>query len=263
MTEAKIERVYCEHVVGGLDYDDSVKKSFAEIVDKDSPGKSFGFSEEILKMSCLDLDEIEMSKSGDNDKTMDCSVGIGKFNEKKRTYAATKLLLVELKLNCKKHNLKQEHYCGKIAHTRNMLSGTPLHSENIFLFTSAVKGRAIREVFSWSQGSNGSVLKKVHIMSPEEFNDFIGFESQYPYKPINDEARIIAEIKGSFEESIDKLASTIDDWKDKGQTYIHRNNRQEASHIFKHLKSTLSSIVDKIEAEDDREYILLKIDELP
>lgn len=83
--EDRMERVYCHSVVADMD-DMPAKKTFAEIVAKDSGDRSFGFSSDVLSMLCLDLDAIESLRSGDNEKTMDCSVGIGRYNVTQRVF---------------------------------------------------------------------------------------------------------------------------------------------------------------------------------
>ncbi len=258
--EDRIERVYCHSVVADMD-DMPAKKTFAEIVAKDSGDRSFGFSSDVLSMLCLDLDAIESLRSGDNEKTMDCSVGIGRYNVTQRVFAGRMLLLVELKLNCVNHTLGASHYIGKVRHTRDLLADRNIHGSHIFLFTGQVKGKAQRDVFGWSRGSNGNVLKTIRIMTPVEFNGYVGFESQYPYKPINDGQTMAAEIAGAAVDAV-SLAEVIEKWKQKGIAYRHAGNMPEACHISHTVKSAAAAVVDNMEPGVDREYIQLILDEL-
>lgn len=260
MVEDKIERVYCHHMLANADAG-MTKKSFAEIVDKDSPGRTFEFSDDVLSMICVDLDAVERARSGANDRTMDCTFGIGRYDARRRSFVSERLLLVELKLNCVKHTLSASDYIDKVTHTRDLLVGRAMHGSNIFLFTERVKGRAQRDVFGWSRGSNGKILKTVQIQTPVEFNDYIGFESQYPYKPINDGESISAELEAvSADASL--LADAIEKWKRKALQYRYANNAEEYRHILDTVRSTAGAFAENMAEDVDREYIRLIIGEI-
>jgi hypothetical protein len=177
MNEPKANRTYCREHIDSLDSYDAFKKSFAEIIDKDSPGKSkkFGFSNNVLSMVCIDMDAMEASQSGLHNQTMDCVCPIARYDRKRRTFSAKKLLLVEVKLNCTTHRLGESDYTGKISHTRSLLVGEMLHETNVFLFTKAVKGIAKSNVERWKRGSHGNRFKHVSIMTPDDFSNYIDF----------------------------------------------------------------------------------------
>lgn len=261
--EERINRVYCRGHVDNFELKDKVIKSFADIVDKDSPGKTFGFSDDILSMRCVDMDCVEkLIFEAKQDETMDCMVGIGLFSIERREIIKRRMLLVELKMNSRRHNLKASDYIGKIKHTRNLLMGKDLHPNHVFLFADGVRGKAKSDVANWRRGSNGKILRSVLVKSPEEFNDYIGFESQYPYIPENSEVGIRSSIM-SVSSDIDALSHSIEEWKKLMEEYRYRrNNSQEAEHILKTVRAVVSEIKDSFADGFEREYLILILGEL-
>ena len=236
-----------------------MKKSFAEIIDKDSHGKSFGFSNEILSIECVDLDDVESASAGSHtDKSMDCTFGIGQFNIVTRGFSSRRLLLVELKLNCTKHNLSPSDYTGKITHTRLLLKDvmTDLDESNIFIFTSEVSSKAKSDIFRWSQGSDGKILKTVLVHTPKEFCSYIGFQHEFPYTPLNSTDKISAELNEVANDT-DQLAQVIQHWKKTALDYLYKGNRPEYEHITKTVKTIASKIIEGINPEVDHDYLIL------
>jgi hypothetical protein len=129
MNGTQADRVYCREYIDTLIKYDKYKYSFGQIIDKDSPGNTFtfGFSNDILAMECIDIDAYETSQAGLNDQTMDCACPIARFNDTTRMYSDGRLLLVEFKLNCVNHCLGKSVYTGKISHTRRLLVSERLH----------------------------------------------------------------------------------------------------------------------------------------
>ncbi|MCM1066643.1 MAG: hypothetical protein NC418_03600 [Muribaculaceae bacterium] len=257
--EDKESRVYHAAIVAGHAIDGKMKMSFAEIIEKDSPRKNFGFSPDVLAMQCIDLDALEASRSGDRDKTMDCLTSIGTFNPERQSFVNPRFLLIELKLNCTNHNLSTSDYTGKVTHTRTLLSGVALHPTNIFLFTESVKSRAKQFVERMSRGSSGKLLGSVAIMSPTDFNNYIGFTHQFPYKPTHSAASITNEISSAASDS-QLLVNAFEKWKDIAVGFFYSGNSQET----KHIASVLHTEFDRLTlADEDRSYLSLLLDELP
>ena len=72
---------------------------FIDIVQKDSPGKTFGFSVGIQNINCFDLDAAVSSLGGDKQCSMDCIIRIGDYDTVHARFSNPKWLLVEFKLN--------------------------------------------------------------------------------------------------------------------------------------------------------------------
>jgi hypothetical protein len=262
MLENQIDRVYCQGYLDSLLKYDQYKYTFGEIVDKDSPHQTFGFSRDILNMKCIDIDAIESNMSEQNDQTMDCACSIAKFDVVSRRYTSKKLLLVELKLNCiSSRNLTKSVYVGKIDHSRDLLVGEKLHRSNIFLVTDKVKNSAKHDVYRISKDSNGSKLKNVVVMSPTEFNSFIGFEHNFPYIPINNPNDIIQSIKNASKD-IDKLVGVIEYWKKEVCCYKSLYNHNEVENIRKNLKIGVHRIINAMPSGYDKEYITLCFEDI-
>lgn len=243
-----INRVHRADIVNEIDFGESFKHSFAEIVDKDSPGKKFGFTGDILAMRSVDMDAVELARTGQLDKTMDCCIGIATLEPHSREYSAHKLLLVELKLNAKNHNVRQNDYKGKISHSRDILREYPLHPKNIFIFTKQVCGKAKRDLAGWCRGGGAGDLKTVTVLAPEEFNNFVGFEHQFEQLPLTNPEDIISSVENCSQLS-DELMDVIETWKAKANGFRLQYNVKEAVHIENTLRNAVMGIISGIENE--------------
>ena len=84
-----------------------------------------------LTIACLDMDAYESSLSGDNDATMDASVGVANYQDNR--VSDCRHLLVELRFKYKStNNFKVENMRQKVNHTKNLLQGDRVHDEMIF-----------------------------------------------------------------------------------------------------------------------------------
>lgn len=249
-----INRVHRADIVDESAFDLSCKLSFAEIVEKDSPGRRFGFTNDILAMRCIDMDAVEIARSKQLDKTMDCCIGIATLNCQTREYSAHKLLFVELKLNCKNHNLKQEDYKGKIRHTLDLSSEYQHHRKKIFLFQNPANSKAKRDVAHWCRGSNAGELKDVLVLTPEEFNEFIGFEHRFEHIPLTKTEDIIKSVQYASQ-SADELMNVIDRWKDSAYNFRLRHNIFEAEHIEQTLRVEVLRVLAQFNDKADRELL--------
>lgn len=262
---AKIENVYFEHI-----FDDSVKyalyrSTFGEIVRKDSGDKTFDFSSRILGMQSLDIDKIEDSRGTDKNSTMDLAIGIADFDDTDRTFAKECLLLIELKLNSVTFNLKPSDLCSKDKHTREMdWNNLSLCQTSVFVFPEKVIGKAKSRLSRWRSASDGASMKKWVFLSPADFNEYIKFEEDYPYKPITDFGIIDTKIESFVSnEQFEACANYIyTEVKEKLEYFHNHYKEQEVRHIVENLQSTsqrlFPNLPDKIEAE----YLKLVIKEV-
>lgn len=246
-----IHRVHHAEIVNKVPFDQSCKFSFAEIIEKDSHGKRFGFTDYILDMRCIDMDAVELARFGQLDKTMDCCIGIATLNRQTREYSADKLLLVELKLNCKSHNLKPDDYKGKISHTLDLLSGYQSYRKKIFLFQGSVCSIAKSIISRWLRGSNPGELRDVEVLTPKLFNEFIGFEHQFERIPLTNADDIISSVNDASA-SAELLLKTIETWGSKANNFKKRYNLFEAKHIENTLREAVLAILPKFDDNEDR-----------
>lgn len=258
----KKERVYHEEMAGAT-YPSGFTGLFGEIVQKDSPGCSFGFTDEVLSMLCLDHDKVEISKHGNNNMTVDCSTVISCLDDATLKLRNHRHLFIELKLNCTAHNLKKEDYQGKIIHSLLLIQEYCSHQANVypsyvFLFTDLVKGRARRDVNGWSRGSGGSLLKKVVIMAPTDFNEYVGFPHQFPYDPKNSRETIEEEFR-KVRESKEDCLEMLDSWYKKAVAYGYSGLGLEQQHIAETmvgiLRAWINDSADGQNREIEREYL--------
>lgn len=254
------QRVYNPDLVLTHSINDDFKKQFSEILYKDYEENSYGFSQEVLNMICIDHDEWEKSSSGSNDKTMDCSTAVASFDDVRRIYSNHRHLLIELKLKCKSHTLDKSDYTGKIKHSRDLLFGSRLHSAYIFIFIDSVQRKAKSNLAQWSRGSNGSIFKMIVPITPTDFNSFIGFEHQFPYTPINKREAIVDSLKTTLGNA-DAIYAAISYWKDKVIAYMGTYQLQEVSHICETISSLYESLVGSLEDEIDKQFIILELEE--
>lgn len=260
IVETTVQRVYNPDLVLKHPVNDGFKKLFSEILYKDYEDNSYGFSDDVLAMVCIDHDEWEKSISGSNDKTMDCSTTVASFDDGRRTYSNHRHLLVELKLNCKSHTLSKSDYTGKIVHSRDLLVGHSQHPANIFIFIDSVQRKAKSDLAQWSRGSGGSIFKTVVPITPADFNSFVGFEHQFPYKPINKRETIVESLTAALGDA-DAICAAIAYWKNQVISYIGVYRLQEVSHICETVVSQCEILVESLQDEVDKQFITLELEE--
>lgn len=259
--ETSKERVYNQYLTETHPIDSQFKMSFEEILHKDYGNNTYGFSSDVLGMLCIDHDAWEKSASGqDNDKTMDCSTSIAAFDNNRYIYSHHRHLLIELKLRCVAHTLNKNAYTGKIVHSRSLLNGYPQHPANIFIFTENVQRKAKSDIAQWSRGSGGSVFKSVLAMTPENLNEYIGFEHQFPYKPINEQEEIANGLVAAQGDP-DKLYKLLSYWKEQAQYHMGAYRHLEYLHICNTVASLYDKLLDSLPEGIDKEAIRIELDE--
>lgn len=168
--------------------------------------------------------------------------------------------MIELKLRCKSHTLGKDVYLGKIGHSRDLLKGHPVHPASIFVFIESVQRKAKSEIAHWRRGSDGSAFKSVIAMTPQNLNDFIGFENQYPYQPINKGEDIrngLIGVQGDAEKILQMLAH----WKQQAIIHLNAYRHIEYVHICATVSSLADLLLDSISDNIDRELIRLELDD--
>lgn len=242
---AKISNVYCAETIASCKFQHSHCFSFGEIVGKDSPGKSFGFAPRILDMKYLDLDMIETDAKGDNDNTMDLAVGVSEYDDCLCVNSSNSLLLVELKLNCGKFNLKERDLLSKDKHSREMCKEEIKCSDaSVFLFPENLVRQARNFLERWRRGSGSSRLNKWEFLSAKDFNVYIHFSEDYPYRHKTNFDDIDYKIdvfvsKGQIGACADYIDTYV---KELAEYYWKRRNVNELSFIIGRLTTKMESI---------------------
>lgn len=253
------DMVYCESIVKSLSVEDKYKQRFSNIVSKDSPGKSFGFTQRIHDTLCIDMDMVEIDNGGDSDNTMDLVVGIAQYDNYRQSFSNKRFLPVELKLNCKSFaGITKKELVRKDRHTRDILNGysavVGLHSA--FIFPEEVAPSAKNSKSRWNQEANSGNLKNWDMMSPIEYNTYIHFVEDYPYNPqtdINDIKNKIAELFSNND--IDGLIKFIDYYTKIAEGHKRKYNMNECRAIATALSDSIESLVGKGQDTDIDEYL--------
>jgi len=201
--------------------------------------KDYGHAYFNQVIKCLDIDDFETSCSGQNDCTMDASVGIGTYE--RNSVSNKRFLLVELRLGYKSpNNLDYHNMSYKILRTRDILSDAQIHPKYCFVFTPNVapvaknhferKRREMGEVSSWAA------------MSPEELLNKIENASKQPYSPINNPQAISQELLTAYNKGENAIVEYFDYWIKQCATYQNQYNLSESRSIIQALQTTISKI---------------------
>lgn len=254
------DRVYHESYVVDSPIPQKYKHDFASVINKDYPGKHYGFTQRILDTLCIDMDSIETDNKGDNNNTMDMVTGIAQFDDSRRVFNNDRFLPVELKLGCKSSDeINKKELLDKDAHTRDILNSSSLSvdAHSVFLFTKNVAPSAKNIKSRWERETNGSKIKTWEIKSPEEYNTYIQFENDFPYKPLTDIEGLKDRISTLFSNgNIDGLIAFVEYWLRMAENYRYRNNNyNECSVIAEALSESIKSLVGKNQNADIDEYL--------
>ncbi len=237
--------------------------SFGDIVGKDSPGKSFGFDNRLLKAECIDSDKVEADRCGSNERTMDLIMGLADFNDVKQKYTRQYLLPIELKLNCVAFNEKLKSLKEKDKHTREMIDG--IFSENsVFIFTDNVAKVATSYYHRWRKGSEGSDIKNWRIVTPNQFNSLIKFSADFPYTPQTNFNAISKAIDTFIEgHDIDGCYNYIETyiWKMVESFGVKDYNKNEVTFLSVKLKDKAEEVFEILD-EDEKEYLMIALNKI-
>jgi hypothetical protein len=261
------ERVYHETFVIGSPIPQKYKHSFSGIINKDYPGKKYGFSPRILDILCIDMDSIEKDNNGDDNNTMDMVTGIAQFDDNRRVFKNDKFLPVELKLGCKSiDEISKTDLLRKDEHTRDLLNSysVSVDAHSVFLFTKNVAPYAKNIKSRWEKETNGKKIKTWEMKSPEEYNTYIQFEDDFPYKTMTDVEGLKDKINNLFSDGdIDGLIDFIESGKRMAEAYRYKhNNLNECGAIADALSESIKSLIGKNQGADIDEYLKMLEEEI-
>ncbi len=261
------DRVYHESYVVDSPIPQKYKHDFASVINKDYPGKHYGFTQRILDTLCIDMDSIETDNKGDNNNTMDMVTGIAQFDDSRRVFSMDRFLPVELKLGCKSFDeIKKSDLLKKVNHTRDLLNSfsVSVDSHNVFLFTKDVAPSAKNIKSRWEKEPNGSTIKTWEMKSPEEYNTYIQFENDFPYKSLTDIDGLKDKINNLFSDgNIDGLIDFIENWKRIAGDYCYKyHNTNECGAIADALTESIHPLIGKSQDADIAEYLMILEEEI-
>lgn len=263
----KQDPVYHEEVVGIAPIDIKYKHRFSYFMGKDNyQGKNFGFSERILNTLCIDMDEIETDRGGSNKNTMDLTIGIAEYDETLQSFSFNRILPVELKLGCDTFNrIKKKDLLDKDKHTRDLLNSLSILTDkhSIFIFTKEVTPSAIYNKSRWDKESNSNDIKNWKMMSPSDYNEYIKFKEDYPYKAISDLIAISKTISDLFaQQDFDRCIDYIDKQKKEAEKYKIKYNLNECQKIAETLISSINNNLTNIIPPPYNEFFVMLRDEV-
>lgn len=255
------DRVYHEAFVLGSTISQKYKKSFSSIINKDYPNKKYGFSQRILDKLCIDMDSIEKDNTGKDNNTMDMVVGIAQFDDHRRAFNKDRFLPVELKLGCKSFDeISKTELLRKDQHTRDLLNSFSVSVDpfSIFLFTKKVAPSAKNIKSRWENETNGSKIKTWEMKSPEDYNTYIQFENDFPYKTLTDIDNLKDKINDLFSNgNIEELIDFIENWKSRAEDYKYKHNNNECSAIADALTESIQPLIGRTQDADIDEYLMI------
>lgn len=241
---------------------DDCKMTFADVLKRDYKDKTFNFSPRILSMKAVSIDEMELNRTKLLDKTMDTCVGIATHDSLKRygdiiNCSHHRLLLVELKLNCTSStSITPGPLLGKVSHTRTLLAGYPVDIADIFIFTKELAASYKRTFINLKKGGNKNAYLYWEAMSPEDFNNYIAFEEDLPFEPINKKEDIISDLTSAYYDmGIDSLIQSLSYWRQQMANYHNSYQLLEEDHVMTTVKETLQTLTPEIKDEDELTYL--------
>lgn len=170
---------------------------------------------------CLSLDEYEVEIcKGSNNCTMDAAIGIANYENNRVT--ALRLMLVELRMGYENaENLSVSSLDSKINHSRSLLLGCSIDTNNYFIFMNNVAAQAK----SWAERkrNEGGVRNMWVMLSVDEFNHLIHFVEDMPYVPKTD----LVKLRSGLESLVvgrkwHELSEQSDYWRKKALDYKYR-----------------------------------------
>ncbi len=257
------EYVYNRDVVVSAEMKEDFKHPFLYFLEKDYEGRTYEFSERILVTHCIDMDEVETAQPfPQNDNTMDLVVGVGRFNDTDRSFSNRRLFPVELKLNCESFYSLGKNRKGLISkdiHTRDLLKEHKTDYHSIFLFVKEVAPEAKRYLSQWQRESR-KLFGHWMVMDPEQYNEYIGFEEDFPYKPLTNLDNIGRTLESFINnDDYESMIDWIEDWKNKAEEFKRRYKLRETAHIYSTVADAIECVMDRISRE--KEYIALQLDD--
>ena len=265
--ESRKNRVYNGQIVEQSHINNKYHHLFIDFLVKDYDGKTFDFNDQILKTVCVDIDEMETDNGGNNNNTMDLAIGIAKYDDSRQRFSNRRMLPVELKLGCLSFDgITKDSLIHKDQHTRGLIISQSLSVDehSVFLFTKGVSPSAKNEKSRWENETNSNALKHWEMLSPQEYNDYIGFMKDYPYKPITDINAIALGLDILFNnEEFDECIDYIDKWKTNAENYHNKYMLDECKAIVDGILHCLdNNLATKVISPEYIEYFEMQKEEL-
>lgn len=208
---------------------------------------------------CLDLDSYETAQSGDNDATMDASIGIANYGNNRVSYP--RHLLVELRIDYKTtNNFDYRNMVQKVSHSRAILSPEPIDSIICFIFSTQLAPKAKNDFSRRARQDKSIALWNA--MSTTDFLNLVHDSSSLPYQPVNDMEAIRRSLDLQYGEGgVDKADIQVKYWMEMMDKYEQRYMRAENDLIASVLISFLESLSFPAGSIED-EFIKLRIDDI-
>lgn len=235
------------------------RKTLKEIVQKDSPGKTFEFTDSVLQISALDLDDIEAECGGEKSSTMDCLVGIGSYNPYKGDLTNVRYMLIELKLNSKKDHLDKKSLTSKVNHSSELLKDKPLEQIKVFIYPERMFQLAKRHFSSWQRGDKSNYYKLWKCMTPAMYNEFILFKENIPLIPLYGDDEIHSSFSDAFNNiSTDEFINVLEYWVTKAVEFRNQYQIFQEQNILGILKGIFQNFIDTAIDSEDKEFLKLE-----
>lgn len=198
---------------------------------RDYHGKDY-FHKQVV---CLDMDAYETSLSGNNDATMDASIGIATYENNRMS--DSRHLLVELRFDYKStNNFDLKNMRDKVNHTKNLLPGERVHDKLFFIYTDEMAPKAKNYFSRYSKQYKDLLCWDA--VSVSQYFDYVRDKSSFPYQPINDLRQIEIALENKYKENgIDGLYTISDYWIGEMEKYTMRYNKEESQAIAKVMLS--------------------------
>lgn len=238
------------------------KMTFADVLRRDYKNETYGFSRRILSMMAISIDAWELLGTQRPDMTMDTCVGIATHDRSKQygtifNSSSHRLLLVEFKLKCKSStSVRLPDLRKKVRHTRSLFTNHPVDEANIFIFPDGLVSSYRSVLNRFRTGAGKTDYAYWEIMSPKDFNDYIAFEENLPFVPVNKQEDIISDITLAYQNhGVAGLDKSLNRWKTLIMQYKSKYRLQEVDHITMTIKEILQTILHDMSQEDEKGYI--------
>ena len=156
---------------------------------KDNPNDFFD-----CDIECMDVDAYERQGHYDQQKnTVDAVIGISACNNKR--LSKHRLLLIELKTNCKKpNNLSKSELETKVTHTKGILGAElTINKGSLVVFDEPYIAQAIH--WLTSKQREGGEICNITAWSVKDFQNNIRSIKTMLYNPINPKEKVLAELE--------------------------------------------------------------------